>query len=36
VSFYEKRFTFIDPVTQQPQPLTPQERQDLINFLSVL
>ena len=26
VSVYEKRFTFIDPVTQQPQPLTAQER----------
>jgi cytochrome c peroxidase len=36
VAFYEKRFTFIDPATKEPKPLTPQERQDLINFLGAL
>jgi cytochrome c peroxidase len=36
VAFYKKRFTFIDPATKEPKPLTPQERQDLINFLGAL
>lgn len=36
VDFYDKRFTFIDPATRKPKPLTRQEKQDLVNFLAAL